>query len=187
MINLGIHQFKINDHQCSYFIERMFGNYLIFSDYIRETNYDFLKSKGGLYKQFMESPTHIDEIHGKIFDKYGAYAVGDFLKEIFHAKLPVERYGIDYVDPDLRYISQGSAKKIFLTQMNKPIMILGSEFYLSSDDKIFLNNTDITEKLTQEIIQKKIEFTLFTRFECSSHLTLGQKSFLQKIYQVFKN
>ena len=133
---LGIHRINIGERSSSYFIERPFGNYLAFSDNMDEIPRDFLKAKGGVYKQFIESSSNIDSIHGKIFDLYGASSVGFFQTEIFHPLLPIERFGIDFDDPAVEFGSHGVLKWLLINQRGERVAIMGEEFELTEGPSI---------------------------------------------------
>ena len=171
---LGIHQFTIDNHRSAFFVERPFGNYLIFSDHLKSTDFEFIKSKGGVYKQFFESSSSINKYHAKIFDLYGAPAVVNAVFEIQNEHLPVERIGIEFADPSFEFDFSENSKKFIFKQRGENVMILGEDYYLNSENNILFKNKDITREILNQIVLKDIKYVFFTHFEKSAFYEIGK-------------
>ncbi len=183
---IGIHQVEIDKHHSCYFVERPFGNYLFFPDFMTSKNDDFFISKSGIYKLYLESNTHINDLHGHLFTKFGASAVIHSQSELFHEKLPIERAGIDFDDVSIQFQSHGSCKWIVFTQKEQKVFIMGNDFNLKSDNRIFQNEEDKTDHWLDIFIEKKVNFIFFCHFEKSGHLETKSKSLFSKVISFFK-
>lgn len=182
---LGIHQFKIDHNHSCYLIERPFGNFLVFTDLLEEINHDFLKSKGGVYKQFIESSESIKSIHSQLFKRYGCSITGAFQVEQLSKLSPIERYEIDYVDPQVKLMSHGEAKWMELYQKETNVIIMGNSFCLRSGNRIFQASDDQTNKWINTFKQKNVKYVFFCHFESQGHLEL-HKSFSFHLFNFFK-
>lgn len=168
-MNLGIHKFADKKGTASYFVQRRYGNYLLFSENCDQYNYEFIKSKGGIYKQFIENTDDIKESQGKLFDIYGAAAVGHFSPEPTHPRLPLEAFNKDFIDKEIRFPEFENRKHILLKQMSKKVVFFGKAYYLRSDGRVFVNTQDHTQKLHQFFIEQGISYAFFSHFQ-KAHL-----------------
>ncbi len=169
---LGIHKLTISDHQCSYFIERPFGNYLIFSDKLENIQSDFFRSKGGIYKQFIENVDELQPTQAKLFQEFGSYGVGLFEGEKFHEYLPLESYGATYADPLVKFVEQDHGKLVYFAQKNSRVIIFGKDFYLTESGEILLHRKALNDYFVKTIQLYQPHFLFFTSFADSSHLKL---------------
>lgn len=182
---LGIHQFKIDNNYSCYLLERPFGNFLVFIDLLEEINHDFLQSKGGIYKQFIESSESINLIHSQLFKRYGCSVIGAFQVEQFSKLSPIERYGIDYVDPQVQLMSHGEAKWMEIYQKETNVIIMGNSFCLKFGNRISQAGKDQTNKWMNTFNQKNVKYVFFCHFETQGHLELN-KSFSFNIFNFLK-
>lgn len=181
----GIHQIEIDKNHSCYFVERPFGNYLFFPDFIKEKNDDFYKQKGGVYKQFLESHTHLNDIHGHFFYKFGAQAVIHSQVELFHEKVAIERAGIDFDEVSIDFESHGSAKWVSFKQKEKLVYIMGNDFYLTSDKKIFQSKSDKTIEWLTLFDEMNVNYIFFCHFEKKGHLVIEKDGFFNKFKTFF--
>jgi hypothetical protein len=184
MKRLGVHQIKIDQHRSSYFIERPFGNYLVFSDHLQTIDEDFFISRGGIYKQFIQSSSNIGEVQGKLFNRFGAYGVGDALEYQVNAYLPMQRVVKDFNDPAFRFESHGEAKKFLIDQRGKKILILGNEFYLNEVQKVILRDKDWTKQLVEQVQSREIDFVFFSHYDRSPHWAPKGRPWWKKFFRV---
>lgn len=175
---IGIHQLKIDDGHCAYFIERNYGNYVIFADALTYANFSFFESRGGIYKLFFDSTSNINNEHKKYFDTYGAYAVGNQKREEFSEHLPIERMGQEFSDPDLIFGQFKSGKYIELFQRGESVLFLSDDFILRENNEITLKGENITHDFNEKMKQ---DYVFFGKFETDNHLLKRKLPIAEKI------
>lgn len=171
-MSLGIHSFVITDgplKKGSFFIERSYGNYLVFPTFLSDQNHNFIKSKGGVWKQIYTSENIMNIHSGEIFRKYGAYIVmcGDD-KDYFTEYGPVEFLGKSFYDSDLIPLSFQDFHSWIILKQNGKNFLIPDEHLLLKDNSLFWNSEfRLNEKDLERIksfASVKIEAILFS--EC---------------------
>lgn len=157
---LGVHRFQIDADKSAYFIERPFGNIIAFADQLNDIHCDFIKSKGGVSKIFLDSFDSISEVHRNMFDKFGCYGVLDSYSEVFSDKLPLERIGKEFVDPHVIYLAHSDAKILILAQKDTTVGIFSNQ-YLFDQQKIFINGMDKTMDILGVIKKYNLSMLFF--------------------------
>lgn len=182
--NLGIHQFKNYSGSSSFFVQREFGNYLFCADFLHEFDYDFFKSKGGVYRMFLESPKNISKTHASIFVRFGAAAVFSSRDQLpGSADLPCEVFGDEFVDHTLRWVHRDQFNCVLIKQKGKKIAFFGSSCRLGSLGRVFDGENEITEPVLQFMQSQQISFGFFARHEGNAFLQPHAGGFLQSLYK----
>ena len=169
---IGISQIPIHQHQCCYFIKRPFGNLLLFADELHsidESVYFLMSSSGGLAKIILESTTSINDLHGKLFDQYGASIVCNTEREHFDLRAKVQRLK-DFADPQLKFIFTPHYNLIILNQKKLKVMIAGNMIFYDGK-QIFSKQQNITSFIHELQVQEKIDLIYFTHFQKNSALS----------------
>ena len=111
-------------HKACYFLVRPCGNYLIYGLDRLPISIDFVKSKGGIYKQFFTSLHHVTGQGRQFFTTFGAPAVlpPGSSSENFDPDIKFEVYGEDYVERDLHYYPVGYGHWIYLRHADRGIL-----------------------------------------------------------------
>lgn len=169
-MNFGIHLIK-NKIGSSFFVTRPFGNYLIFADYIDSFDSSYIESQGGLSKMLFESRSNISAIHAKLFDKYGASAVSDFISEEFNPNIPLQRWNYEHVDPALEWYHHGEKQIITFKQKDKIVSITGNSIELKNN-QFFYKDKDISSELIDYFKKHKTDLVYASNFINSSCVKL---------------
>lgn len=186
---LGLHKINISENQCSYFVKRPFGNYLLFADSLKtltKSQMELIESYGGISKLTLESSQNINKAHGQIFSRYGASAICDIQIESFHPDIKIERLK-DFRDPALTFVYKGQKKLVIFEQKGKKILIAGKEFYLAKDKSVNFQGLDHMTFLMNLKEAHKIDLIYFTHFEDLSVLQFKPNSTLAKIKGLIKS
>jgi len=183
-MTFGIHQFKNSKNSASYFVERPFGNLLIFSDDLNDIDHEFIKSKGGLFRQYFESFEGITSLNKKLFKIYGAKGIGNWIDEKFDPEIALERFNIDFSDPSLNFYIQGASKYIVLKQGSKKVALLGSSFLLKANGDILCLGHDHTESMLNKLKNDSVDLLYFTSFESQSSLVFKKLTVIEKIKKI---
>jgi hypothetical protein len=156
----------------TYFVERKFGNLLLFADKLETLDYDFYKSRGGVYLQYIEDLQQLSQVHTEIFNKLGATAVSvqKFSEE--PEPLAVREY-CGGLDKEIKIFPFQGASIASFDQLGKKVWILGNQFYFSRQEKIFLNTEDITDDLLDQAEAKDVSLVLCSWHEANSVLELA--------------
>lgn len=183
---LGIHQIKISNNLCSYFVKRPFGNYLVFADKLISLSHadeNLFELYGGVSKTLLESTENINDFHGHIFNRYGSSALCDIEIESFHPKIKIERLK-DHPDPDIDFIFRGEKKLIVFKQKDKNIMIMGKSFYLTKDNTVIFNGVDHLNYVLDLKNKYGVDLIYFTHFESMPVMGFKKPSILSKIHKL---
>lgn len=184
-MGLGIHKFDSRNNHSAYFIERPFGNILAFGDDLEQVDHEFIKSKGGLFRQFFESKEGINCLNRQLFKKYGANGVLKMADQ-FDPIMPLKQFGVDIADPAILFNKSGSKNTLVIRQKNKNVMILGAQYFLQKDKKILFNNQDITESTYKLFGEYEITHAFFTHFEDDNNILIRSEGRMKKIVRFFK-
>ncbi len=141
---------------------------------------DFLKSKGGVYKQLLESFINISDIHGDLFSVFGAPVCILAQHENYHERVLVQRYGVDYIDLGVEILTEGQSKYCFITQREKKVLILGDDYQLRDDGSIWKKENNVTHFWLQEKERLKCDYMFFCRHE-KNNVLLTEKSLRQRL------
>lgn len=183
---IGIHQIPTTKNHCCYFVRRPFGNLLLFADTLEEQNDkndELFKSQGGVYKIILESSQNINDLHGKLFNKFGASALIDMAKEYFDERIKIERL-TSYTEPQVKFIFNGPRKVVIARQDGKNVMFVGAEHFLKKDKTVKLNGADDLEYIYQLKIEHQIDLIYFTHFEDKPVLTFQKKTLWDKLKEL---
>lgn len=87
-----------------YFLERPWGNLVIYEvPHLSDSDWEHLKGRGGVFRQFLLDPANSSEMAKKLFDRFGASVVTPHPAE-FTPAFPVEQIGVDFVDPGIQLL-----------------------------------------------------------------------------------
>lgn len=166
-----IQSIKGQPGRTTYFVERKFGNLLLFADKLETLDYDFYKSRGGVYLQYIEDLKQLSNVHSELFSKLGAVAVSveGFEKE--PQALAVREY-CKGLDKEIHIFDYNGGAIASFEQAGKKVWILGNQFYFSRQEKIFLNTEDVTDDLLDKAEDKDVSLVLCSWHEANSVLEL---------------
>lgn len=179
---IGIHQIPTSKKTCCYFVRRPFGNLLLFADTLEkqnDKNDELFKSQGGIYKIILESSQNINDLHGRLFNKFGASALIDMAKDYFDERIKIERL-TSYTEPQVQFLFKGPRKVIIARQDGKNVMFVGSEHYLTKDKKVKLGGSDDLEYIYKLKTDHQIDLIYFSHFEDKPVLTFKKKNLWDK-------
>ena len=147
-MNLGVCKIEKNANSTAYFVQRSFGNYLIYPDALTTIDVDFLKSRGGVYRQLIHKVKLISLAQAQVFVKFGASAVvskNQKTEEI--DSMPLEIYGVSFKDPSIK-LNQTDFGCCYwmMKQKDKKVIFLNPEIYFDKNETVLLEGRDITEK-----------------------------------------
>ncbi len=183
-MSLGVHQIKNYNGHSSFFVQRSYGNYLIFADGLQDIDYQFFKSKGGVYRQFFIGLDHVTEANAQLFKKFGAIGVGYFAAESFNERLPLERFKKDFCDHQIKFISNNEHCFITLKQNNKKMMFMGDIYRKTLNGRIFKNDKDCTDQVHELFKLRGVHLALFQRHEGDALLDVD-RGFLSQVKSFF--
>ena len=110
-----------NTNSCCYFVERNFGNLLIYPRYLDSIQHEIFKQRGGIYRQ-LDIKMGNQEITKRLFEIYGAALVlNNNDKDI---QFLTEEFGIDMYDHFIDYSVYG----VLIFQDKKTILFLNDQF-----------------------------------------------------------
>ena len=175
-MDLGIHRIPQTQLRSCYFIRRDFGNIIAFADALTNTDYEFLKSKGGVYKQFIENADLISLAQCELFKRFGSQCViFDSLtdKTADHKKVPIETFGQDYFDHTLHFSkTRWGGQALSFKQGENKVMILGQDFHLDSKGALSINNSLIEESFFETAEANKISWIFCCNHEAEAYIKL---------------
>lgn len=175
-MDLGIHRISQTPTRSCYFIKRDFGNILAFADALTHADYDFLKSKGGVYKQFIESTKLISLAQCELFKRFGSQCVindNSIEKADDHNKVPVETFGQDYFDHSLHFSkTKWGGQALSFKQGKQKIMVLGHDFHLNQRGSLFINEALIGESFYETAEANNISWMFCCSHEDHSYIRL---------------
>lgn len=183
-MSLGIHQIKNYNGHSSFFVQRSYGNYLIFGDGLQGVDYELLKSKGGVYRQFFTSLDHVTEANAQLFKKFGAAGVGYFPENSFNERIPLEIFKKDFCDHQIKFISNEQDCFMTLKQNDKKMMFMGGLYRKTLSGRIFKQGEDRTEQVYKLFKERGIHLALFQRHEGEALLDINN-GFLSKLKSLF--
>ncbi len=186
-MSFGVHQFIHSTGRASYFVERPFGNILVFSDDIEQVDHDFVKAKGGLFRQYFESPEGVNSLNRQLFRIYGAKAVGCWSQEAFDHAIVLERFGIDFSDPSIKFKTQGEAKYLVISQKSKKMAVMGSSFDLKATGEIMVLGHEQTDNILTKLKNDSVDIVFFSSFEKENSLVFKEPSQFQKLKNFLVN
>lgn len=168
---IGLHQFKNNDEACYYF-ERPAGNILIYADKADYLDENILKLRGGLFKQFVESPEIVTEFQKKVFDKFGASAVyvnSDCPEN--SSNIRYECFGKDYIDSNISLsMSECGGHILELSQRGKKVAIFGKDFFLERSGDVLFEDNYVETDVLAPYETGDFDLLLFSKFEDDNYL-----------------
>ena len=106
---------------CCYFVERNFGNLLIYPRYLDSIEHDIFKQRGGVYRQLdvlMGNESNLK----RIFEIYGAALVLN--NDQKHRDFLTEEFGVDMYDHFIDYCEHG----ILIFQDKKTYLFLNDKY-----------------------------------------------------------
>ena len=110
-----------NTSSCCYFVERNFGNLLIYPRYLDDIQQDIFKQRGGIYRQ-LDIQMGNEENTKRLFEIYGAALVlNNSDKDI---RFLTEEFGVDMYDHFIGYCEYG----ILVFQDKKTYLFLSDRF-----------------------------------------------------------
>ncbi len=170
-MNLGVHKITKNSNSTAYFVQRSFGNYLIYPDALASIDVDFLKSRGGVYKQFISKVELISLAQVQVFIKFGASAVvGADQKDKETDSMPIEVYGEGFKDPSIKLnIASFGASYWMMKQKDKKVIFLSPELYFDKDEIVLLKGKDISEDFYTYFESIGASYLFFTEHHEESH------------------
>ncbi len=170
-VTSGIHTFKDHNGRAAYFIPRKYGNYLIFNFDFTLQDYEFLKSKGGVWRQLSLSSMDLTEISLRIFNRFGAYNVlpmsinRDFKNEFG----PIEILNKDFFDDEIQILKIDEDNYWLILKQREKYYLLPTNLLEVRGKLIFLKeNYKFNEETVEQIdnyAQLPIEAILFSRFK----------------------
>lgn len=169
-MNIGVHHLSQSDHYSSYFVQRDYGNLLIFSDALASIDHDFLKSRGGLYRQFIEDRSLISLAQCELFTTFGAAAVGKFNTESYHPKLKLERFGEEYSDHSIKFNrSTFGGQVLGLKQSDDKVAFIGRDFYLDEQGEVTCGNQKLGEAFFDVFEENQTSWLFFAHHAKNNH------------------
>lgn len=114
----------------SYFIERPWGNLLIYPlEELTLSDRERFVSKGGIYRQFVLEPFTPNDVTRKLFDTFGAAVVAPF--DIpFDVFARYEKFGEDFADVNVDYLVHGDLRALLITMNDGQVLFTDSHFSL---------------------------------------------------------
>ena len=197
LINIGVHKlesYKNSDgvFENSFFLQRPYLNYLIYSPRSIEMFYDYFSSKGGVGKQIYTNASQVIHSSHKAFNKYGASAlITNPKKQTFNPDLKIEYYGEDFIDKDIEYPwkSDHDLHWFIIRQKNKNFLITDEHIILSEhgwQPNPKYTYDDHKVKLIEDIQKCKIDYLLPRNHVGDFYLQKMNKNSIKDSIQYFK-
>ena len=175
-MDLGINRIIQTPSRSCYFIKRDFGNLIAFADALTNADYDFLKSKGGVYKQFIEDKELISLAQCELFKRFGSQCVlidGTSASNLDHEKVPIEIFGRDYFDHSLHFSkTRWGGHALSFKQGKDKVIILGKDFYLKDKGVLLVNNSTVDESFYETAENNKISWIFSCNHESEAFIKL---------------
>jgi hypothetical protein len=184
--NIGVHQFKNYPGSSSFYIQRNYGHYIVFADFLQNMDYEFFKSKGGVYRQFLADPSNINQTHIEIFSRFGAsIVVKNTDKSLLHPDIPIEFFNDDFFDHTLKWFYSDLIECVMMLQRGKKILFFGPSYRLTDQMMILKNDEDITESLQPFFQEHGVSYCFFNRHEGEAIYSPQVNSLLRQILRNF--
>lgn len=159
---IGIHRLENIDSSFSYFLERPFGNIIIYADEVHHVYSDLITSKGGLAHMFFSHCKKATQTHQKYFSLYGSDGVAIDETKNQEDTIPIRIFGQNYTDPQITKRVYKDNHVLEISQKGKKLTILNKDFHLTASKEIILEQKDITADLYLFLKQYKIDNIYFT-------------------------
>jgi|GEM_PF-2570976 len=172
-MNLGVHKITKNSNSSAYFVQRSFGNYLIYPDALATIDVDFLKSRGGVYRQLINKVELISLAQAQVFIKFGASAVVPKEEKAKETdSMPLEVYGESFKDPSIK-LNKASFGACYwmMKQKDKKVIFLSPELYLDKNEVVLLDGKDISDEFYDYFENIGASYLFFTEHQEESHYT----------------
>lgn len=171
-MKIGVHQIVKNANASSYFVQRSYGNYLVYSDALTATNTDFFKSKGGVYRQFIQKVEHISLEQVQLFKRFGAAAVTLSSLEAapFSPHIKIELFSDDFVDPTVKFghVKWGGSM-IHMKQGDEKVTFVSPEYYYKSNGEVICEAKDCSEELFESLDGQGVSWVFFSEHDENCH------------------
>ena len=149
---------------------------------MQEMDYEFLKSRGGVYRTFLESLSSINRTHIDLFSRFGASVVcSPDEEEPFHPKVPVEVNNDQFYDHSLEWGTYSTGKNVVMEQRGRKVIFLGREMRLTQEMKVMFGDHDKTDEFLDFMKQQQIAYGFFCRHEGHALLEVKSLRFLNRI------
>lgn len=140
----------------SYFIERPWGNLLVYPLLdVKQTDLDHFISKGGVYRQMVLENFSPNASTKTLFDRLGAAVVAPFEME-FNSYSLMEKDGVEFCDPHVTYLEQGEMRALKIGVKDKIFLFTDSHFTLKAE-KIFCLNSSLSHLADEFVAHWKAE------------------------------
>jgi hypothetical protein len=170
-MSLGVHRVEKSPHSSAYFVQRYFGNYLIYPDALASYNEDLFKSRGGVYRQLLHSLDLISMSQVQLFRVFGASAVlHKKLKGSDTDTMPVEFFGDDFIDPTVK-LNTGSWGGTYwmMKQGDEKVVFVDPDHFFSSSDQVLFHEKTITDEFFDYMESAGASYVFFSDHDEGSH------------------
>lgn len=191
MANLEFHTFKMKNsgiYHNSYFFPMPFGHFIFHPFDWSEKEFQFIESKGGVWRVFVGRPDLICACAKRLFDKFGAYHVVPNGKDavLYSENSPIEIFRKQFVDSKIKMVSYDDHQGWALFWYN-------DRLYLFFDDMILLDNGEWKFKEPRDyssvygdLSKLEVDFVMFQHSTTSqSYQALTPDLYHKKLHSLF--
>ncbi len=184
---LGVHQFRNYESSSSFFVERPFGNDIYCADFLQPFDFDFLKSRGGVRRFFIQNQKSLNSVHIELFERFGARAI-TLTDEGKHDAnpLPMDQFGRDHFDHHLVFEQWQECWFLSVRQRGRRLCFVGDSLIFDGDHKIFKGEAEISNKLKQQKFYQKADYLFFARHRGQGVMVKDKPSFFERLLKLTK-